>query len=162
MKLKYTKFQIALEIIALLLIIWMIIFICTQWNKLPDQIPAHYNAMGEPNRWGDKIEIIIAPIISILLYATITIASFFPKTWNVPVRVTDSNKEVVYRYTRNLLILIKVEVIGMFFYTTYYTATSQSLSAYSMPVLLFIILGTPIYFIIRICRIEKKKWYDNR
>lgn len=159
MKVKYTKFQVVLEIVGLLLIIGMIAFIYIYWNQLPEKIPGHYNAMGEVDRWGSKSEIIISPIVSSLLYIVLTVLSFFPKTWNVGVKITELNREEVYCCTRNLLSLIKVEIVGMFFYTTYYTATAQSLSAYFIPVLLFVVFGTLIYFVIRILQIGKKKGY---
>ena len=87
MKIKYTKFQITLEIISLLLVIGMIAFVCLRWNQLPKQIPGHYNAMGEVNRWGSKNEILIMPIMSALLYALLTVVSFIPMLWNIPVQI---------------------------------------------------------------------------
>lgn len=157
MKVKYTKFQIALEIVGLLLVVGMIAVVCIYWNQIPQKIPGHYNAMGEVDRWGSKSEIIISPIVSSLLYILLTVLSFFPKTWNVGVKITELNREAVYCCTRNILSLIKVELVGMFFYTTYYTATAQSLPAYFIPVFLFVVFGTVIYYVIRILQIGKKK-----
>ena len=108
MKLKYTKFQIVLETIGLILIVGMIIFVYTQWDQIPQQVPMHYNAMGEIDSWGSKYEILFLPAISILLYVFITAVSFFPQIWNVPVRITDENKEAVYLSSKDLLIIMKV------------------------------------------------------
>ncbi|MEA4821717.1 MAG: DUF1648 domain-containing protein, partial [Erysipelotrichales bacterium] len=38
------------------------------WFFLPDSIPAHYNALGEIDRWGSKYEMIIIPIASLVMY----------------------------------------------------------------------------------------------
>ncbi|MDR3668184.1 MAG: DUF1648 domain-containing protein [Ignavibacteriaceae bacterium] len=157
MKLKYTKIQIALEIVGLLLIIGMIIFICVRWNQIPQKIPGHYNAMGEIDRWGSKSEILIMPIVGILLYIFITIMSFFPLIWNVPIQVTDENKEAVYLVVKSLIIFTKIEMLGMFFYINYYTATSQSLPIVFLPVSMMILFGTIIFFILRTYRTGKKK-----
>ena len=87
----------------------------------------HYNAVGEIDRWGSKYEILFLPAISILLYVFITAVSFFPQIWNVPVQITDENKEVVYLSTKDLLIFVKVEMLTLFFYINYHTATAQPL-----------------------------------
>ena len=46
-KLKYTKLQIVVETIGLLILIGTIAFICIRGKQLPPQIPGHYNAMGK-------------------------------------------------------------------------------------------------------------------
>lgn len=153
---KYTKMQIALEIAGLLLIVGMITFICVQWNHIPKQIPWHYNALGEIDRWGSKSEILIMPIVGILLYIGITVISFFPQIWNIPVRVTDKNEEAVYRCMRNLLILTKIEMVGIFLYLTFYSAIAQPLHIAFLPVLLIVLFGTMIFFIVRTYQIGKK------
>lgn len=159
MKVKYTKFQVALEIVGSLLLLGMIIFIFTKWNQIPDQVPGHYNAMGEIDRWGSKIEIIILPLMSIFIYAMITGFSFFPQTWNIPVKISDFNKEEIYKYAMSLLIFMKVEVVGMFFYITYFTVTGQPLPSYFLPVQLLVIFATLIYFIILMSKAGKHHRY---
>lgn len=77
MKLKYTKLQLALEIIGLLFLVGMIVFIYTQWDQIPQQVPMHYNALGEIDSWGSKYQTLILPTISILLYIFMTVVSFF-------------------------------------------------------------------------------------
>jgi len=77
MKLKYTKLQLALEIIGLLFLVGMIVFIYTQWDQIPQQVPMHYNALGEIDRWGSKYQTLILPAIGILLYTFMTVVSFF-------------------------------------------------------------------------------------
>lgn len=157
MKLKYTKLQIALEIIGILVITGMIIFVCVRFNQLPEKIPGHYNAMGEVNRWGNKREIFTVPIVSIILYAFITVITFFPQIWNVSVQITNENKEAVYRCVRSLIILTKIEMLGTFFYLTIFMGYSKQLPMTFLPVMLLIIFGTIIFFIIRILKIGKEK-----
>ena len=157
MKLKYTKFQIALEILCFLLLIGMISFVSNRWNQIPQQIPGHYNAMGEVNRMGNKSEILIMPILVALTYILFTLLSFFPKLWNVPVKITDDNKVPVYCCTRSLLLFTKIETITLFFYITYFMATAQPLPANFLPGTLLILFGTMTFFVIRIIKLGKKK-----
>ena len=157
MKLKYTKFQIVLETIGLLLIVGMIVFVYTQWDQIPQQVPMHYNAMGEIDSWGSKYEILFLPAIGLLLYAFITAVSFFPQIWNVPIRITDENKEAVYLSTKDLLIIMKVEILMSFFYINYHTVTAQPLPIAFLPIFMIVLFGTIIFFIRRIIRLGKRK-----
>ena len=161
MKLKYTKFQIALEIVGFLLLVGMLVFVYTQWNQIPQQVPMHYNAMGEIDSWGSKSGILFLPVISVLLYAFITLVSFFPQIWNVPVQITDENKEIVYLSTKDLLILMKVEVLASFFYINYHTVTAQPLAIAFLPVFMIVIFGTIIFFVRRIIRLGKRKDHQS-
>ena len=136
--------------------IGIIIFVCLQLNQLPEKIPAHYNITGEVDRWGSKSEVIILPIMSALLYVLLTVLTFLPKTWGLPFKITDLNREAVYSYTRSLLIFIKIEILGMFFYITYYMTTAQALPVAFIPVLLLSVIGTSIYFVTRMYQIEKR------
>jgi len=161
MKFKYTKYQIVMEIAALLLVLGEIIFVCVQWRLLPEKIPGHFNALGEIDRWGSKNEIIMLPILCGFLYIMLTIFTFLPKTWSLPVKVTKDNKEAIYSNTRGLLISVKAESIGMFLYMTYYIAKSQPLSGWFLPVFLFVIFGTIIYYMKKFSK-EDKKWEKYR
>jgi uncharacterized membrane protein len=155
MKLKYTKVQIALEILCLLLIAGMIVFIGIRYQKLPDKIPGHYNAAGEINRWGNKSEIFVTPIISILLYIFITVVTFFPQIWNVPGQLSESNRIAVYQCIKSMVICMKLEMVGVFFYITYYMAYMKTLPAAFLPVMLVILFGTILFFIIRMVSLMK-------
>jgi uncharacterized membrane protein len=157
MEFKHTKLQIALEIAGFLFMVGMIIFVCIQFKQLPDKIPAHYNIMGEVDRWGSKSEIIILPIMSTLLYALLTTLTFLPKTWGLPIKITDLNREAVYSCTRSLLIFMKIEILGMFFYITYFMVVAQALPVAFVPLLLLIVIGTSIYFVTRMYQIGKRK-----
>ncbi|WP_196297026.1 DUF1648 domain-containing protein [Methanosarcina barkeri] len=161
MKLKYTKLQLALEIIGLLLLVGMVTFIYIQWDQIPQQVPMHYNALGEIDSWGSKYQTLILPAISILLYSFMTVVSFFPQIWNVPVQITDKNKEAVYLSTKNLIIFLKVEMLTIFFYLNYHTVTAQPLSITFLPILMIIIFGTLVFFIVRIIRLGNEKKYNR-
>lgn len=156
MKFKYTRFQVAMEIVGLLLLVGMIIFVCIQWNQLPNKIPGHYNAMGEVDRWGSKSEIFLLPIVSTILYSLFTVLSFLPKTWGLPVKITESNREKLYNCTRSMLLFVKVEILGIFFYLTYNMATANSLPGSFAPIVLLILIGTSVCFVRSMYQIGKK------
>lgn len=43
------------------------IYMAYIWNQLPDKVPMHWNIKGEIDRYGEKIELIIIPILLPLL-----------------------------------------------------------------------------------------------
>ncbi|RMB56628.1 DUF1648 domain-containing protein [Dokdonia sinensis] len=60
----YTKILWTLAIIITLLGFGMI---AVHWSQLPEQVPMHFNLQGKADRWGDRSEIFILPIINIFL-----------------------------------------------------------------------------------------------
>lgn len=152
MKMKYTRFQIALEVIGILILVGMIILIFARWNQIPQQIPLHYNLVGEIDNWGSKDAVLLLPAISILIYAILTVLSFFPKFWNVSVIITEENKETVYFNMRNLFLSIKVEIMAIFFLILYYITIAQPMPIFISPLFLLIIVCTIIFPVLRITR----------
>ena len=49
----------------LVILILPFILILMYWNSIPEQIPLHWNARGEVNRWGGKNSVFDAPLINI-------------------------------------------------------------------------------------------------
>ena len=140
-----------------LLLVGIIIFVYTRWNQIPQQVPTLYNGIGEIDSWGNKDIIIFLPEISILLYAFMTIASYYPQSVNVSilslisnVKITDKNKEAVNQNKRNLSLFTKVEILTFIFFLIYYITTSQSLPIIFLSFFITIILVTSIFFITRI------------
>ena len=126
-------------------------------SGLPQKIPGHYNAAGEVDRWGSKNEILFLPIVATLLYGLLSVVSFFPSIWNIPVKVTDENRSAVYQCMKDLLIIMKVEVLIVFSFITYFISASKPLPAAFLPVLIIILLGTTGFLIHQTTRIGKEQ-----
>lgn len=84
--------------------VFLLIYI---WNGLPDEVPAHYNALGEVNRWGSKWELTILPIIGALLLISMQLLEKYPHVHNYPERLNESNAPQFYLNSRKLLNQIK-------------------------------------------------------
>lgn len=152
MKLKYTKFQRIIELITIIILFLIWIYLIQSWDKLPNKIPGHYNGAGIVDRWGNKNEILAIPIISVVFYLLLTIVSFFPSIWNVPVKVSEENRKYVYLNLKTMLILMKMEVIIIFSYILYSDIKTQSLGTWFLPLMLIMVFGTIIYYIIKISK----------
>ena len=55
------------EIPLIVIILLPFMYLAYIWNKLPDKVPMHWNSRGEIDRYGEKIELIIIPILLPLL-----------------------------------------------------------------------------------------------
>ena len=152
MKLKNSTFQTLLEVAALIALFAMWIYLITSWGGLPDKIPAHYNGAGEVDRWGSKAVILMLPIMGAGLYLLLTLITFFPSAWNVPVQITEKNRMFVYHNLKTLLIFIKLELVICFAYITYCDITLTSLGVWFLPSFLIVLFGTIIYYVVRIRR----------
>lgn len=152
MRLKYSIFQTILEIAAFISLLALWIYIFTSWDSLPDKIPAHYNVAGAVDRWGNKNGILLLPILGAALYILISIVSIFPTLWNIPIKITEENKEFVYQNMKSLIIIMKFEIIICFAYITYCDINMQSLGIWFLPFFLIAIFGTIAYFTVKVRR----------
>lgn len=155
-RLKHTKLQFILEGIALVVLIGMYAYLILRWNYLPDRIPGHYNFAGEVDRWGDKGELVFLPVVTTFLYLLLTVVTFFPSAWNIPVKITDSNRDKVYGTVKNMLILMKIEIMMIFFYILQNSVNARAISPYFLPVFLIVIFGTIAFFLTKTIRAGKK------
>lgn len=155
MKVKKSKYNIAVEIICLALLIGVLIYLLISWNSIPDKIPGHYNAMGEIDRMGNKLELFVIPIISWILYLGITLLQKFPEAWNTGVKVTEENKERVYRVLFDMISTVKLIMVAVFVYLTINSARAISLSVWFLPVFLILMFGSIVLFIIKLFKVSK-------
>jgi uncharacterized membrane protein len=146
MKTEYTRLQKLIEIVGIILLVLFIGFITISWGELPDKIPGHYNAEGVVNRWADKWEILILPVIAILLYGGLSVISLFPQIWNVPQTKKESNKYLVYSTMKTMLILMKIEITANFFCISYFSVKGSNIPPLYLPVFLIVIFGSIGYY----------------
>lgn len=142
MEQKYSTQQIMIEACTLLILLSLFAYVITNWNAIPEQIPSHFNFQGHIDSWSNKNMILFPVFVSLFLYLLLTVVSFFPSMWNMPVKITEENMERAYHYTRNMITILKLELVSVFAYITIQTSKAQVLSPYFLPVFLVIIFGT--------------------
>ena len=59
--------QLKKELPLLSVVALPFIYLTYVWNNLPTKVPLHWNFKGEIDRYGDKIELLLIPIIMPLL-----------------------------------------------------------------------------------------------
>ena len=110
--------------------------------QLPEKIPIHYNAAGVIDRYGNKLEIFILLIVTWVMYIGLSLVTRVPQFWNTGVSVTAENKDRVYRILKNMLKIIKMEIIVIFCYLIYNTTTLYDLPKWFVPAFLVLLFST--------------------
>ena len=154
LKFQRGKFDIILNGLCLIILVSTILFLILTWSKIPDKVPMHYDFAGNIDRWGSKLEILILPIITWIMYVFMTIIEKFPEAWNTGVKVTEENKERVYSTLLHLISTIKFIMVCMFAYLTVQTSLAFQLPAWFTPIFMLAIFGDLLYWIWKLYRVK--------
>jgi uncharacterized membrane protein len=93
-------------------------FAAYYYPRLPQTIPTHFNFKGEPDGWGGKGVLIMLPAIGVILYTGLTVLAQFPHIFNYPWAITEANARRQYAISRQMMSVVKLDLVGKFFYIT--------------------------------------------
>ena len=153
MVIKRNRYDIIVNIVCMGLLVGILIYLGLSWNSLPEKIPGHYNAAGVIDRWGNKGELLITPIVAWIMYIGLTALEKYPQIWNTGVQVTDQNKERVYRILKNLIGTEKLLMVAVFIFITINSSLSKPLPIWFLPIFLLLVFGSIILFIIKLVKV---------
>ena len=161
LNLKITPLEIFLNGITLVAFVGTIVYLVSSWKIIPSEIPAHYNVLGEVDRWGSKGEMLILPLIGLLMWIGMTVLEKFPHVYNY-INLTKENAHAQYLNGRLLINVLKNEIVLLFSYITWKSVQvaigeQDSLGVWFLPVFLIIIFGSMGYFIMKSLRLSKDK-----
>jgi uncharacterized membrane protein len=150
----YARLEFYCEIVAAVALISLAVYLFSIWTKLPAQIPVHFNIMGQPDRWGSRNSFFPLFGIMVALYAGLSILQRFPHIYNYPFGLTPQNVHRQYQLARQLLTLIKTEIVCCFVFihwgiTHVARGRSQILGFWFAPIMVFAILITIVHYYIR-------------
>lgn len=116
--------------------------------KLPAVIPVHFNANGEPDNYGNKLTLLILPVIGSIIYFGIGKLNQYPHIFNYLTPITEENAERQYTLATRMMRYLKLIILLIFFFIllfTYLTTTSavKGLGPLFLPVI-FILLLAPV------------------
>lgn len=155
MKAKYTKNQFLVEIICVIFLIFSIYYVVLKFNTMPQTVPIHFNVFGQADSYGDKGNILFLLAVEVGIYILMTVYMSSPSAWNIPVKITEKNKEKAYEYIKNMAVIIKLEVQIMFLYSIYVSINSYMLGNIFLPLVLIALFGTILYYVWKINKLEK-------
>ncbi len=147
---RYSMSATVKNILALLIQLAMLVCVCVLFPRLPETVPAHYNALGEVDRYGSRLEVLILPAVSLLLFLGLGLVLRHPKIWNVPVRITEENSLRVYRFVEHMLVTTRLFTVAMFFCITLFQLLLKNLPFWFTPLYLVLLLGIFLYYSVRL------------
>lgn len=104
-------------LMVLALLYWITYSALNGAERLPDRIPTHFDFSGQPNAWGSPKFLWLLPLIGTGLYLLMTVlANIRFRSYNLPVRVTETNLPFIQDQTAVMVAWIKVEVLSLFTY----------------------------------------------
>ncbi|MFN3941357.1 MAG: DUF1648 domain-containing protein [Flavobacterium sp.] len=128
------------------MVIWMYPF-------LPEEIPIHFNGVGEADGFGSKDTIFLTPIIATFLVLLLSVLERNPENFNYTVEITEENAPRQYLLGVRMMRWMKLLLIFLFMAIDYFTmqvslGKREGLGAWFLPVtlgILFIVIAVTIY-----------------
>ncbi len=155
-----TSLEHALEAMAVAGVIGGFAVVVSVWSKLPEKIPTHFSFGGQPDAWGSPIMLWTLPCVSAGMYGLLTIISRYPHKFNYLHPITTDNAGGHYRLARELLLWLKVQIVGLFAWLTWQVCDialdrTTHLNALFTPLLLGGIALTLMVYVVRAMRLER-------
>lgn len=155
---RYTKFLTILETIGCLMLLALVTYTAFRYAGMPEQIPTHYNGLGEVDGWGSKTSLWIVPGASALTYGLLTLVAFFPGAWNYPGKIPAENLPAAENKVRQMLMFMKLLITALFFYLQLQMLKlSESVSMGVTFVFLLLMLLIIVYFMGSLKRLSKNR-----
>lgn len=134
----------------MLALLW--IYTAMQYASLPDVIPIHFNASGEPDGTGARYIIWLLPSIATVLSIGLSFLERYPHVYNYPIALTESNVQRQYRLAIRLMQSIRIGMVLLFGSIVVETVLVVSrypdgLGGWTLPVMLsFVLVPIIVYF----------------
>lgn len=116
MKNVYKRYHLVMEICCLVLCVLPLAYLFFHWNQLPPELPMHYDLSGNVTRYGSKFEVLPLVLLYIGMYLLLTLVALCPNSWNLPVKVTDKNREPVWALALTMILLLKLLITSAYGY----------------------------------------------
>lgn len=130
--------------------IWLIAI----WNRIPVDIPVHYNLMGHVDRMAGKASLWVLLAVGWSMFIALSVVEHFPQIWNIGVQVTPKNQAMVYRTLKNMLGTLKLIIAVLFSYLVFQSAFGGNLPPQFLPLFLILTFGSLAFFLVRLIRMR--------
>ena len=157
-KLVPTGFDLLMDRLAWMGLLFLWIYTLIHYSQLPDTIPSHYNFKGEVDDFGSKRIMWILPGILTVVVAGLTVLNRYPQIFNYPTTITEENAARQYSMATRLIRFLKLAlVVFVIFIDTKITKSAHDnqsdLGWWFVPALLIsIFIPTMIY----LCKAVRK------
>ncbi len=138
----------------------MIVFTAMNYGQLSETIPTHFNASGEADAFGDKLNIWLLPGIGVAMFVLLFVVNKYPHMHNYMVNITEDNALKNYRLSTrivrftNLFIMF---IFGLIYYSIVESAKSNNsnLDRWILPLVIGMSIILPIAILVYQKKINK-------
>lgn len=149
-KLGFTRGQVILHAVALLILICIAVYLYASWDAIPAQIVTHYDALGTPDGWSGKGVLAALAAIDGALWAFLALAGLLQMRFPyAPVSDTPEGRAFDRENGRWMLCAANLFVSACFSYIIWSSASGKSLGGWMIPVMLVLLLGSLVFLIVR-------------
>lgn len=152
-RLELTPTDQFLEILGWFALLLLVGLALVNFFQLPDTIPTHFNAVGEVDAYGGKINILTLPIIGAVLFVGLTVLNRYPHVFNYPTEITAENALRQYTNATRVIRYLKLAVVLIFTFLVFKTSSiamdkSEGLGL-QIYVVIFFLSTLPMLFFVR-------------
>lgn len=152
------KFKINPWSLSVVLLISAITYILISYNKLPENIPMHFNAAGKADRMGTKSELFIAPVLGLIM--TYAFYMMTKKLFKINPHKLGAKTEAQLALSKKMISVITLAVSILFLYLTHSITqiglgNTEKLNTWLLPVSLLGILAPVIFYLIKLMRLKE-------
>ncbi|WP_298651971.1 DUF1648 domain-containing protein [uncultured Proteiniphilum sp.] len=156
-KINLTTTDKIIEIIGWTAVVGIWVLTLMNYEKLPEQIPIHYNGAGEADGFGDRSHILTLPIVSTLFFIGLTILNKYPRIFNYFTPITEENAFRQYSNATRMIRLLKllfVVVFGLIVFRTiqHVNETVDGLGVWFLPLTIGLFFIPVAYYLINSIR----------
>jgi len=145
LNIKLDTYDKVLEILGAASLMLVVMLPFNYYAELPEIIPSHFDAMGNPDSYSHKMVIFILPSIAFILYMGLHTLNRYPHVFNYPKPITKENAYQQYRAATKLIRMINTIIILGLTFITYSTILAALNQTSGIPVVFqYIFLGSLI------------------
>lgn len=123
-----------IEVLSVLMLLCSFLPLLAYGSLEGAQVPTHFDASGNPDSFEDRQMLIYLPILSLFLFAVMTLAEKYPKFINLPIKLTENGREFLHSNGWKFMRELKLCCMFMTAYISYWTYAVALGKAASMPV----------------------------
>ena len=133
-------------------IIFTFIYPGIHFSDLPDQIPRHYDASGQPDGLSPKNHVWTLPIIGCVMFIAMIFTARIIRFVKDPGEGSTARKEEVIRHAVRLIHLLNLLIAASFAYISFATVQTalgrqEGLGQVFLPALLVLTIGILLYYV---------------
>lgn len=136
--------------LSLLLLLGTAAFLAVYWRHIPEEVPMHFNAAGEIDRWGRRADLLPLPLLSWLMYGLVTAMELILGALGSGTWTEEGRRERALALLRHMASTMKLLLTVVFSWITLCCALARALPTWFLPAMLAAVFGNLLFWVLRL------------